>query len=265
MNYNRLDNPEFLSIIFHPRPEMVSTPADPHIHDHLIEVEKGIRVGARFHLASPTGTSLLFFHGNGEIVADYDQLGPLYANMGINLMAVDYRGYGRSNGRPTVTGMMADCHVILDDVRLWLKENGYSGPLVVMGRSLGSASALELAASRGDQIDGLIVESGFAYTIPLLRLLGIHPERLGISEAEGFANLDKIRKYKGPTLIIHAEFDHIIPFSDGMALYKASVAQDKSLLKIENANHNDIFVRGLDDYMQAIQRLVSRISREKKQ
>ena len=68
--------------------------------------------------------------------------------------------------------------------------------------------------------------------------------------------------FPGPTLIIHAEYDPIIPFSDGMALYKASTAQDKSLLKIENAHHNDILMRGLDDYLQAIQRLVDRIRRQ---
>ena len=157
---------------------------------------------------------------------------------------------------------MADCHAIFDYVRRWISENGHSGPLITMGRSLGSACALELVAGHADQIDGLIIESGFAFAAPLLRLLGVNPDGLGFKEGDGFANLDKIINYRGPTLIIHAEYDHIIPFSDGMALFKASTAQDKSLLKIENANHNDIFMRGLDDYLQAIQRLVSRISKQ---
>ena len=52
-------------------------------------------------VADPAAPSILFFHGNGEIVADYDDLGPLYNRMGINFLAADYRGYGRSTGRPT--------------------------------------------------------------------------------------------------------------------------------------------------------------------
>ncbi len=262
MKYSLLDRPEVLSVLFHPRPELGPGPDDGHINDHLIQVEKQIQVGARFHLASSTGANLLFFHGNGEIAADYDQLGPLYNNLGINFLPVDYRGYGRSNGRPTVGCMMTDCHVIFDYVRKWMAENNHCGPLIIMGRSLGSACALELVAEHADQIDGLIIESGFAFAAPLLRLLGVNPDMLSFKEGDGFANLDKIVKYQGPTLIIHAEYDHIIPFSDGMALFKASTAQDKSLLKIENANHNDIFRRGLNDYLQAIQRLIDRIRRQ---
>jgi alpha-beta hydrolase superfamily lysophospholipase len=265
MNYSLLDRPEVLSVIFHPRPELGPAPIDGHINDHLIQVEKEIHVGARFHLASAKGANLLFFHGNGEIVADYDQLGPLYNNLGINFLPVDYRGYGRSSGRPTISNMMADCHAIFDYVRRWMADNGHSGPLITMGRSLGSACALELVAGHADQIDGLIIESGFAYIAPLLHLLGVNPDALGLEQRDGFANTEKIANFPGPTLIIHAEHDPIIPFSDGMAHYKASTAQDKSLLKIENAHHNDILMRGLDDYLQAIQRLVDRIGRQNRQ
>jgi alpha-beta hydrolase superfamily lysophospholipase len=259
MDYSLLDRPDVLRAVFHPRPELGPAPGDPHIQDHRIQVAKGIHVGARFHLASKSSANLLFFHGNGEIVADYDQLGPLYNRLGINFLAVDYRGYGLSSGQPTISSMLTDCHTILDYASSWISDRGYTGPLMVMGRSLGSASALELAPTRTEKIDALIIESGFAFAIPLLRLLGVDPASLGFSEENGFDNLNKIRKYAGPTLLIHAENDHIIPFSDAMALYRASSAQDKTLLKIKDANHNDIFMRGLDDYLQAIQGLVGRI------
>jgi uncharacterized protein len=265
MDYRVWDRSDILSAVFHPRPELGPAPADPHIKDHRIQVAKGIHVGARFHLTSPTDANLLFFHGNGEIVADYDQLGSLYGRLGINLLAVDYRGYGRSSGQPTISGMITDCHAVLDYVRSWMNGQGCTGPLAVMGRSLGSASALELASVRADEIGALIIESGFAFAIPLLRLLGVDPGSLDFSEESGFDNLNKIRKYTGPTLLIHAENDHIIPFSDAMALYRASSAQDKTLLKIKDANHNDIFLRGLDDYLQAIRGLVDRTGKVNRQ
>ena len=257
--YQVLDHPEVLASIFHPRPELGKRPADDAISDHLIDVDTDTQVGARFHCASRTGANLLFFHGNGEIVGDYDELGPLFRKLGINLLAADYRGYGLSSGAPSTSAMMADCHLIFQYVRNWLKEQQYTGPLIVMGRSLGSASALELAAQHHASVNGLIIESGFAYAAPLLRLLGVDTERLGFKEEDGFINIEKIKRYNGPTLIIHAEFDHIIPFSDGLDLYKASAAQDKSLLKIEGANHNDVLLRGFDSYMQAIERLMRRI------
>lgn len=259
MKYHILDRAEVLRVLFHPRPEMGKAPGNDNVQDHLIAVDEEIRVGARFHLASSSAANCLFFHGNGEIVADYDQMGPLYNNLGINLLAVDYRGYGRSNGRPTVRSMMADCHVIFEFVRNWMGDTGHSGPLIVMGRSLGSASALELAAEHADHLDALIIESGFAFAGPLLHLLGVDPDRLGFKEAEGFSNLEKIGRYPGPTLIIHAEYDHIIPFSDGKALYESSNAVEKRLLKIQNANHNDLLMHGLDDYLGAIQELLGLI------
>ena len=126
-----------------------------------------------------------------------------------------------------------------------------------MGRSLGSASVLELAAAHGASINGLIVESGFADAAALLKLLGIDPEALGFKEEKGFRNIDKIRKFDKPTLIIHAEFDHIIPFSDGRALYEACPSTEKFFLKIPGANHNDIFMRGLEPYLAAVKKLVT--------
>jgi fermentation-respiration switch protein FrsA (DUF1100 family) len=92
-----------------------------------------------------------------------------------------------------------------------------------------------------------------------LELLGVNLAAVGFQEQAGFSNLDKIKAYTGPTLIIHAENDHIIPWGDGQALYDASGAADKTLLKIPRANHNDILLQGLREYLGAIQALISRI------
>ena len=265
-DYSALDRPEVLTFLFHPRPETGtpyqaagSHPSPSAGTDIMIPVAEDVAIGARFHMAETSGVNILFFHGNGEIVSDYDELGGIYNQMGINFMAVDYRGYGRSGGVPTITAMMQDCHTIFDYVRQWLPGNHFSGPIILMGRSLGSASVLELAADYNKLIAGLIVESGFAFAGPLLQLLGIDLAGLGFKEEKGFGNIDKIRCFDKPTLIIHAEFDHIIPFSDGRALYDACPSADKTLLKIPDANHNDIFMRGLQDYLAAVRKLVETV------
>jgi pimeloyl-ACP methyl ester carboxylesterase len=258
-DYSILDVPEVLAPLFHPRPEFRLSGKPAAGQDILIPVAPDAAVGARWHAADPAAPALLFFHGNGEIVADYDELAPFYLSQGVNFLPVDYRGYGRSTGSPTVSAMMADCHEIFAFVRKWLPEQGYTGPLLLMGRSLGSASVLELAASYPEAVAGLIVESGFALAGPLLELLGVDLNAIGFQETAGFRNVDKIASYPGPTLIIHAEYDHIIPFSDGQALYDASPARDKTLLRIPNANHNDILLQGFAEYMAAIKALAAKV------
>ena len=265
VDYSCLDIPEVNERLFHPRPQydqskFIQRQGKPP-EDLLVPVEDGVLVGCRFHSAGPAAPSILFFHGNGEIAADYDDLGPIYAGMGMNFFAIDYRGYGRSTGTPTVSSMMADCRVVFRFVKNWMKENGYTGPVIVMGRSLGSASALELVACCGEEIDGLILDSGFAYLTPLLDILGVNTGAIGFDEVEGGANLDKIRSFSKPTLIIHAELDEIIPFGAGEALYEASPARDKTFLGIPRAGHNDIFAHALPEYMAEVKLLTDRICR----
>jgi hypothetical protein len=261
LDYSALDRPEILRCVFHPRGEWGAPTPGTGAADVLIPVGEDVVIGGRFHMTEPTAANVVFFHGNGEIVADYDDLAVLYNRSGLNFLPVDYRGYGRSTGIPTVTAMMRDAHLIYAFVRNWLKENAFGGPLLIMGRSLGSASALELAGSYGADMDGLIIESGFAYALPLLKLLGVQLWALNLKEEDGFGNLQKIRAYHGPTLIIHAEYDHIIPFSDGEALWEASPSADKRLLQIPGANHNDIFLHGIREYLNAIKDLAERVKK----
>lgn len=252
IDYRILDKPEILTFLFYPRREDSSFRPEGDVHDMRIPVDDHVTIGARFHHTQKTAPTILFFHGNGEIVADYDEIGPMYVQTGVNFLPVDYRGYGRSTGTPTVTAMMRDSHVIFEYIWNWLNEGDYTGPLIVMGRSLGSAPALELAAHYKDRIDGLIIESGFGYLLPLLRLIGVPLFEMNIAEEDGCQNIEKIRTFDKPTLIIHAQFDHIIPFADGKDLYEASTARDKRILMIPEADHNTIFMRGFRAYMSAI-------------
>lgn len=253
--YAALDQPFVTQFLFHPRKEGDSRIPDAARSDMLIPVGPDTSVGASMHYSRPSAPVILFFHGNGEIVSDYDDLGKLFTDQGLNFFVADYRGYGSSTGSPTVSAMMADCHVIRRFLDAHMAENGYTGPVFLMGRSLGSASALELAANSSLASAGLIIESGFAYAAPLLRVLGMDPDAIGFKEENGFENIDKIRRISMPCLVIHAEYDHIIPFSDGQALHDACLSKDKALLEIKGANHNDIFLRGMAPYLAAIKKI----------
>ncbi len=255
-SYRLLDRPEILGRLFHPRPEWPTPELEPAGRNLLIPTAEGPALGARFHVASSSGPSILFFHGNGEIVADYDDLGRICNRMGVNFLAVDYRGYGRSTGSPTVAAMMRDCHTALAFAETWLRDNGCKGPLLVMGRSLGSASAIELAAMHPDALRGLVVESGFAMLTPVLARLGVDTTGLGLPEDAGPDNAGAMRLVGAPTLVIHAEQDEIIPFAHGRALFEACAAPRKRFLPVPGAGHNDIMVRSLHKYLAAIAELV---------
>ncbi len=255
-----MDRPEILAVVFHPRPDTVSA-SEGGGQDLLIPLESGVTFMARVHQGPAQGANLLFFHGNGEIVPDYDHLGPIYTQMGMTFIPVDYRGYGQSTGSPSISGLLRDSHTVFDEVRSWLEQRGHTGPLIVMGRSLGSAAALELAANPQQECQGLIVESGFALTMPLLTLLGLDVQSMGLDESKGMGNLEKMVQVHLPCLIIHAELDHIIPISDARALYEACPFQEKTFVRIPGANHNDIFIRDLNAYMQAVRNLADVVSK----
>lgn len=256
-NYDILDQPQILNRLFHPRPQIGGRPSHPGRRDIMIPVDDNVHIGASLHLARPEDPVILFFHGNGEIASDYDDLGQLFTRAGLNFFVVDYRGYGLSTGQPSVSAMMADCQTIADFTSDFLVDSQLTGPLCIMGRSLGSASAIELAINQRIQFRCLIVESGFAWISPLLRILGIDSESLGLKKQGQFENVDKIKQVLSPCLIIHAEYDHIIPYSDGQALFDACQSKEKKLLKIKNANHNDIFLRGMDLYLSHVKDICS--------
>jgi alpha-beta hydrolase superfamily lysophospholipase len=248
------DQPQVLQVMFYPRRDLQDTPSASNASVHFIGVEEGISIGCKFYWVDTDSTNILYFHGNGEIASDYDPIAPLYNRRKINFFVADYRGYGMSGGNPTATSMIRDAHKVFQGFKGILKEKRAKGPLFLMGRSLGSASAIELAFHYQREMNGLIVESGFADTFGLLSRFGVSIK--GAKEEIGSFNLKKIQTISIPTLIIHSQYDHIIPLDEGIQLHNASGAKEKELLIIPNANHNDLMMVGMDQYFEAIEKFV---------
>jgi hypothetical protein len=252
-DYSALDRPEILSFIFYLRKDV--TVAPPNASDHFIPVDKDISISCRFYVHSQNSPSILYFHGNGEVVSDYDWVAPMYNQLGINLFVADYRGYGASQSSPTFSNTISDAPVIFKAFRDILERGEYANNIFVMGRSLGSVSAIEIAYRYQEQIKGLIIESGFASVINLLSHLGFPAKSLGIEDI-GFPNLAKIRTITLPTLIIHGEYDSLVPSTEGGALFHNAATKDKRLVIIPKANHNDIMLAGTERYFKAIKEFV---------
>ena len=240
------------SFLFHPR----KSNQEMDKKDLQIDVEDSVQVGARLHLIDQSASTILFFHGNGEIGPEYDDIARVYNQKNINFIIADFRGYGFSSGVPNVKNIQSDAHIILDFILKYLKEKNYSGSLILMGRSLGSVSVLELSKRYPQDFSGLIIESGFADEEPLFTLIGTTAEQAGFNKEDGFLNGEKIKKYPGPLLIIHADQDHIIPFSQGELLYTLCPSKNKKILPIPNANHNNILGVSPQQYFKEVESFI---------
>lgn len=252
-DYSLLDRPEIREFAFYPRREW--TPAPPGATDFQVDVEAGVSISCRFYPASPASPCLLFFHGNGEVACDYDGIAPLYNEMDISLFVADYRGYGRSGGQPSFAAMVADAHPIFRFFRQSLALMGYNGPIFLMGRSMGAHSVVELASHYSPEIKGLIVESGSSRLARLLSFLGlsIGPEQAKRLES---AILARIRSIEVPVLILHGEWDTLIPPGEAALFLETVSSPVKRLVLIPGAGHNDIMLVGMAQYFSAIREFV---------
>ncbi|MDQ3031264.1 MAG: lysophospholipase [Myxococcota bacterium] len=226
-----LDREDFVGRLFYPRADTGTTPAGA--SDHAIEVDGAtlqLRVhGGRLGERAPV---VLLFHGNGEIVADWDATAPRFASLGLRFAVVDYRGYGRSTGIPTMQRLLDDAHVVLASVRAMT-----DGPLFVMGRSLGSAAAWEVAADGG--IAGLIVDSGFADVDAFAQRRGVDPASVTDEERAGLDPLPKIAAVEIPVLMLHGEEDTLISIDEAERARAAS--RSARLVRLAGRGHNDLW------------------------
>jgi alpha-beta hydrolase superfamily lysophospholipase len=248
------DWPEVSQYIFYPRRDPL--PQDD-IALYPVEVEQGVSIVCRFYPAPRGIATILYFHGNGETAGDYDLVSSLYTSLEINLFVADYRGYGLSSGKPTITAMLQDSHSIYERLREVLRHGGYGEAIFVMGRSLGSAPAVELAFRSPEALRGLIVESGFSDALRLLRYLGL-PVTMPTHYTEGSPNGVKMRSIRIPTLLIHGAEDHLIPLSEAEELLRLCAAEEKRLVVIPRADHNILMMVGRDRYFQAIEEFIKR-------
>jgi alpha-beta hydrolase superfamily lysophospholipase len=252
-----LDKPEILQFVFYPRRDSLEKSAADNINAGLIHVDESVSISYSFYFSKNKNPNILFFHGNGEIASDYETIGPIYNQIGLNLFVADYRGYGRSGGKPTLSNMIRDTHHIFEGFKKVLKDGGFSGSLFIMGRSLGSASAIELAAHYQSQLKGLIIESGFASVFNLLKYLGFPFESLGVVMPETPYSMELLREISLPTLVLHGEYDQIVPVEEGKALYETIGARDRRLIIIPGVDHNTIMSGGMQQYLKALQEFVS--------
>jgi len=184
--------------------------------------------------------ALLYFGGNAEDVAlniaDFEQDFPNHTQYLVN-----YRGYGGSSGKPTESGLMEDALNIYDQIK------ASHDRIVVMGRSLGSAVAVQLAAQR--EADKLILITPFDSILNVAK--GIYPFfPVSLLLKDRFDGVSQVNNIQAPVLVLMAEDDGVIPSKRTDALVAAIPENQRSVVVIKAATHNDI--QHYTDYRQAL-------------
>jgi pimeloyl-ACP methyl ester carboxylesterase len=253
-DFAALDDPTISMNSFYPRRQWTPTPDGA--EDHSITVATGVdgkgSLSCRFFPAGPNNPTILFFYGNGETAVDYDGIAPLYNRIGVNFFVADYRGYGRSDGFPAFSTMLADSEKVLGWLSSMLETRGYASRIFVMGRSMGRHPAFELAVNFRDRLNGLIIESGRP-------VLGNFTQGLDSAVAQSLETEyeAKVRSIDIPVLVIHGALDTLAPVEQAVSMFQGFRSQEKRLLTIPGAGHNDLLQRGLHEYFAAIQEFVS--------
>lgn len=188
----------------------------------------GVKIAAR-HWANPSAKyTLLYLHGNYEELGSLGEYIPQFVAAGYAVFAIDYRGYGHSEGRSTEATVYADTRLAYDYLRTQLGLP--ADRIVAFGYSLGSGPAVELALHQ--PVAGLVLQGPF---LSAYRTMTSIPLFAG----DKFVNISKVPQLRCPVMVIHGTADGTVPFWHGEKIYEAITAR-KAKLFVEGGPHSGL-------------------------
>lgn len=254
----KLDHPEIRSLLLQPPSDYKGIcPADA--EDLSLTICEGVLLVCRFYLSAPEAPTIIYFHGGCESSDSFDAEAKAYNQAGINVLLASQRGFGKSTGTPSLAALVDDAKTLFTQAIAWLTSKNYSGALVVMGRSLGSLCAIDVVQSNPELIKAMILESALCETLPLLSALGAGKAAEGISEDDGFKNLQKIAEIKVPTIFFHGSRDLVVPIAQAEKLQAVSGAKNKQFLIIPGAQHDSVSQTGGALYLTTIKGFIDTV------
>lgn len=250
-----LDHPLLAARYFFPRRDPVDSP-------FVVTAADGSSRLACYR-SSPFADALtvLHFHGNAEVVADYVPfIAQVVNGLGVNVLFAEYRGYGGSTGSPSLRAMLDDAEVIFQAAKVPARR------VVAFGRSLGSLFAVEIA-SKHPEIAGLVLESGIADPMDPT-LIRVSPEDLGASVDQLRAAVDerldqraKLGAYTGPLLVMHTANDALVAPAHAQQTFawSGAPAGKKELVMFGEGDHGSIFPVNREAYLQHLGNFLRRL------
>jgi len=243
-------------MVFYPMRTLHATPADWQLayEDVELQTEDDVRLHG-WYLPSPGARRvLLFFHGNaGNISHRRDSL-QIFHRLGLNVLIIDYRGYGRSEGSPSEAGLYLDAHAAwrhLTEVRGFAASD-----ILLFGRSLGGAVAAQLAAE--SEPGGLILESTFSSARDFAHRVMPLMSRLTVLRYE-FDTASALQAVHCPLLVLHSPDDQIMPYELGRRTFEA--ANEPKRFQDMRGDHNSGFLLSQPGYEQTLAEFLAALPR----
>ena len=223
--------------------------------DVFFKASDGTRLNGWFYPAgtNSTGFVVLLCHGNAGNISHRLPLIDILAKAGVNVFAFDYRGYGRSAGKPSEKGVYLDAQAAWD----WLRSRGFSETnIIALGESLGGGVACELVTRK--PLAGLILQSTFT-SVPdvAAEMISWLPVRLLLTTR--FNNQDKLKHIQIPVLILHGRKDTIIPFAHAEKNFAAIPTRAKYFAELDG-DHNDASVISAEKYQRAVAEFLAKLN-----
>ncbi|MBU4346397.1 MAG: alpha/beta hydrolase [Candidatus Omnitrophica bacterium] len=242
-----------LCCIFFPVKEVEFTPAFIGLafEDVYIETRDNIKINSWFIPHSNARYTILFFHGNAGNIADrLDKIG-LLNHIGLNLLIIDYRGFGRSQGRPSEGGLYLDARAAYD----YLVNERKIKPqdIILYGESLGGAVAINLASEL--KARPCILEGTFSRGRDMAKKM--YPFLPALLFPDIFDSLEKIKGVQGAKLFIHSQDDEIVPINLARKLFNAGT-EPKYFVEI-NGGHNEGFLDSQERYSSTITSFIGQL------
>jgi fermentation-respiration switch protein FrsA (DUF1100 family) len=238
--------------IFHPTRDHETTPSALGIpyEDLRIVARHGAELHAWFLPRPSARGTLLFFHGNAGNISHRVEKAGLLRRLGLQVLLLDYRGYGHSTGRPSEEGTYRDARAAWSALRS--RSDVDPSRIVCFGESLGGAVAIDLATE--EPCRALIIESSFTSMRDVAADI-VHFTPLARLIATRYDSLSKLPRVHAPVLFLHGTRDDLVPFHHSERLF-AAANPPKELFAIEGAGHNDPFVVARRAWMERIDRFL---------
>ncbi len=238
--------------VYQPTKELKYTPADLGLRyeELLIPVGKKVQLSAWVINSPKAKSTMLFFHGNAGNNSDRLTKIDMFSRLGLNIVIVDYRGFGKSNGWATSTNIQNDALKVYDFL---IKINIIRAEqTVIYGESVGGVPAVKVAQLRN--AGALILDSTLTSSADMARkILPFLPPFLVYSSMNSYKRIPDVTC---PKLFIHSRDDSIIPYYLGVKLYNKA-KDPKEFLEIRG-DHNDGFLVSEKKYMEGIESFLRR-------